>query len=839
MYTDIISFFFLFHNKCFFLQINMVRNYKRKTDRGSYKKEDLQAAVHAVRNGSLTGYKAAQIYNIPRTTIMDHVHRKRLSNTLGKRPTLSPDIENNIASCLHIMEKYGFGLTRAEISDLVAEYVTKNNIQTCFKNGKPGKDWIAGFRERNNLSIKKPQPVEYARKVAADPFVLSEYYELLNKTIKTLGLQDKPGAIWNVDETNFSKDPLKSKIVGVKGHAATRTISTPGKDNTTVLLGASAAGDKIPPLIIFKGKYVWDEWTSPNAYPRTTYAATKNGWMESDVFEAFFKKSFLPSIGVERPVLLIYDGHATHVGLNIIEAARDANVTILKLPPHTSHILQPLDISVMKSFKDRWDKVLVKWQRLNIGVQLPKKEFSRIIGEVWAGIEPQILMNGFRKAGIYPFNPTAVDKSKLDPMKLARFQEQSSALAPKKYEPQNLISIVLTLMNKNITQTPNRRLEIVQECNSISTTNTKEQAAIKKPNIPFEELLLEKIKRSDTSTKVKRSRVATGAEVITHDDVLTLKREKQIKKNIKLEKNKKHISNNVCLLTQLSKNSAERQPFSGKQNLPACLQNQTPDARKIIVTSNIVLKKAGAVDYSSTKPGPSGIHKKKTRTNKYAASFMIKGKDNSKKKSGKENSKLYYRNKPTKSYETESTSSTTSVSGIMSCHSDSDILNFESDDDLNDIDGLSLADNENRKSEEENTEKENTEIERTHTVNTNNDHDAIEPPTDKNENVKVGEISSGNYTVKDYVLVRYYGKKWIYYVGVIESIDACDKTNIIYSIKFFKTVKKPKLLFKFPKKNDRDEVTILSIVKKVELFQDADNNNEYFLSNLDDAVYFL
>lgn len=85
----------------------------------------------------------------------------------------------------------------------------------------------------------------------------------------------------------------------------------------------------------------------------------------------------MPTIGNQRPVLLIYDGHSTHVGLNIIEEARRANVTILKIPAHTSHVLQPLDVSVMKSFKDQWDTSLVLWQRLNVGKPLPKKDFFR------------------------------------------------------------------------------------------------------------------------------------------------------------------------------------------------------------------------------------------------------------------------------------------------------------------------------------------------------------------------------------------------------------------------------------------------------------------------------
>lgn len=54
--------------------------------------------------------------------------------------------------------------------------------------------------------------------------------------------------------------------------------------------------------------------------------------------------------------------------------------------------------------KDRQDKYLVQWQRKNIGKKLPKSEFSRILTEVWNELEPEIIINGFRKAGIWPID---------------------------------------------------------------------------------------------------------------------------------------------------------------------------------------------------------------------------------------------------------------------------------------------------------------------------------------------------------------------------------------------------------------------------------------------------
>ena len=59
---------------------------------------------------------------------------------------------------------------------------------------------------------------------------------------------------------------------------------------------------------------------------------------------------FLDNIPPSRPtVLLIQDGHASHITIELIEMARENNVSMLCLPSHTSHVLQPLDVEVFKS----------------------------------------------------------------------------------------------------------------------------------------------------------------------------------------------------------------------------------------------------------------------------------------------------------------------------------------------------------------------------------------------------------------------------------------------------------------------------------------------------------
>lgn len=158
-------------------------------------------------------------------------------------------------------------------------------------------------------------------------------------------------------------------------------------------------------------------------FPEMTYAATENGWMDSATFANYFEKSFLPAVEARQPVVLIYDGHSSHISLGLVEKATMENVVILKLPPHTSHLLQPMDLSVFKPLKEDYDNAVIRWQRKNYGVKMPKQEFSNIISRIWKGFNSTVIQNGFRKAGIFPINDKVIPEETFEPVALNRYRK--------------------------------------------------------------------------------------------------------------------------------------------------------------------------------------------------------------------------------------------------------------------------------------------------------------------------------------------------------------------------------------------------------------------------------
>ena len=78
--------------------------------------------------------------------------------------------------------------------------------------------------------------------------------------------------------------------------------------------------------------------------------------MDSEVFAEWFNIFIKMVKG--RPLLLLFDGHMTHITLPVIENAKKEKVIIVKFPPHVTDVLQPLDVTYFGPLKRCWEQLL-------------------------------------------------------------------------------------------------------------------------------------------------------------------------------------------------------------------------------------------------------------------------------------------------------------------------------------------------------------------------------------------------------------------------------------------------------------------------------------------------
>lgn len=420
----------------------MPRTYQKKKPPPSYSIEELQEAVRMVKERKMSQREAANKFKIPKSVIQLRVSGKvsLIHQGAGRPTTLSYKEEETIVECLVARADFGYPCDRMELMQLVGEYIKSNNIKNVFKDDTPGEDWYLGFMRRHSrLTLKKAEHLQYARKNNTTPDIVYDFYKKLGLVyeLKELMTPDKAPFIFNTDESGFRSDPSRFRGIGEKGKSLSRVSGGSGRESTTVLACASADGSVMPPMILFRGATtVQPRWVSDKAYPGTTYAVSDSGWMEGSVFLNWFLSDFVPHVSkireeknlANQEALLIFDGHNSHITLNLVKVAMANKITLMRLPSHLTDKLQPLDKCVFGPVKNCWEKLLVEDGKSKMGKshqRLTKKEFVELLGKVWrSAMTPSNIKSGFKSTGIFPLDEKVFPENLFNPVDLKNYQQK-------------------------------------------------------------------------------------------------------------------------------------------------------------------------------------------------------------------------------------------------------------------------------------------------------------------------------------------------------------------------------------------------------------------------------
>lgn len=82
-----------------------------------------------------------------------------------------------------------------------------------------------------------------------------------------------------------------------------------------------------------------------------------------------------PLLTDNKKVLLFVDGHASHISLSLTHLAREKGIHLYCLPPHCTHVLQPLDVGVYGPIKKSWRTILKDHKALTMAENVTKEIF--------------------------------------------------------------------------------------------------------------------------------------------------------------------------------------------------------------------------------------------------------------------------------------------------------------------------------------------------------------------------------------------------------------------------------------------------------------------------------
>jgi hypothetical protein len=212
------------------------------------------------------------------------------------------------------------------------------------------------YRHRE-LKLTNPIPLDTPRYHAATQANLVPWYRKLFSVIRTYRII--PEFFMNLDETAlFLKDcPVQSVVVGMNDPVLPKVEVQPRIPNASVIFSISADGRHLPTVVL---------WPAASLPPELQFhvddivlLANGSGWQTVGTFQQVMLSIIIPAMERKRlafhkpeaSMLLLLDSHVSRCCADVLSAAREKRILIMTIPPHTSQITQPLDLTCNGIFK--------------------------------------------------------------------------------------------------------------------------------------------------------------------------------------------------------------------------------------------------------------------------------------------------------------------------------------------------------------------------------------------------------------------------------------------------------------------------------------------------------
>lgn len=240
------------------------------------------------------------------------------------------------------------------------------------------------------------------------------------------GLLEDPCRILNADESNFLLSPTTThrKVVAVKGSKHINQVTKAEKEGLTVMATFRANGSPIKPFIIYPYERIPKKIVEKFPLPIRCLAVTKSGWMDSETFCLYLQclhDELKDELDLPRQKgILFVDNHSSHKSLRACELSRALGIVIIMLYPNATFLIQPADVACFGPLKSYWRKEVTEIRAKNVDDDVNKLNFADVLLRAFSRLKPETISNGFRSTGLFPWDGSAINFSKLVSTKAAQ-----------------------------------------------------------------------------------------------------------------------------------------------------------------------------------------------------------------------------------------------------------------------------------------------------------------------------------------------------------------------------------------------------------------------------------
>lgn len=375
----------------------------------------IEEALAAIISGQHNCNSASVAFNVSRQTLYDRMkgaQPRRLAQE--KQQNLSHAEEKELVRWITRLTITGYPPRHKTLLEM-AEEIRKRRVRNIndqsginIEYTPIGRDWVPRFLRRHpELACVVTRKIDASRIKAATPEAIAQFFEELKRVLQEYNIAIEN--IYNMDESGFAIGEIEASKCIINARIRQRLQAKPGRQEwVTTIECICADGTSISPLVIFKAENLNYQWIPASVADDWRFSCNTKGWTSNEHGLQWLQRVFEPATrekanGGYR--LLICDGHDSHITGDFIGHCMDNNIVLLILPPHTSHLTQPLDVGIFGPLKKAMASEIAPL--ISTGVaRLLKVEWLAAFVQAHAKVfNSDNIAGGFRGTGIFPLDP--------------------------------------------------------------------------------------------------------------------------------------------------------------------------------------------------------------------------------------------------------------------------------------------------------------------------------------------------------------------------------------------------------------------------------------------------
>ena len=324
---------------------------------------------------------------------------------------LSDEDEIILAGVLRALSAGAVPTTRKDVIEIVRSWKKLDKHWS-------GKRWLDGFLSRHSdaLRLSKAKPIDTKRLKAASEEAVTEFVSRLDQLLQSYNI--KPEFFINADETGAASGPQHlPKTINTTETNHNNVAMTPSDDLRTVLPFIAANGKVWMVVLIFASGSNTEDHKIKNVFVDSSsritrgnfpifYATTTSGYITGELWNSIIEKfmEVLDPHLKDLPAILLLDRHFAHTNIESLRKLVSRGIHTLLLPPHTTHVLQPLDNAPFAVLKRAiGQKKVQETNRIMLRRENPVSVLQRVVPIAFKeSFKEDVIKAGFANTGLWP-----------------------------------------------------------------------------------------------------------------------------------------------------------------------------------------------------------------------------------------------------------------------------------------------------------------------------------------------------------------------------------------------------------------------------------------------------